>query len=206
MENDRRYFIAGLFIIVLSVGAMLAFMWLAGSERRDDVLYRINFTESVSGLAVGEAVKYRGVDVGTVKSMALDATDPRLVEVSVSLRKTAPVKTDTKAMLKLKGITGGVFVELSGGSPNTGTLLAATKEGEVPEIPSEKSSLTTALDKLPIVIEKLSAMEGQAKKVLNDVSGLTAKVKEDPSVLIWGPKDQKPGKAEAPRKTRPDER
>ena len=204
MENDKRYFITGLFIIVLSVGALLAFMWLAGPERRDDVMYRINFSESVSGLAVGEAVKYRGVDVGTVKSMALGATDPRLVEVWVSLRKEAPVKTDTKAMLKLKGITGGVFVELSGGSPKTETLLAATKEGEVPEILSEKSSLTTALDKLPVVIEKLSAMEDQAKKVLTDVSGLTAKVKEDPSVLIWGSKDKKPDKAETPRKTRPD--
>ena len=204
MENDKRYFIAGLFIIVLSVGALFAFMWLAGSERRDDVMYRISFSESVSGLAVGEAVKYRGVDVGTVKSMALDASDPRLVQVSVSLRRQAPVKTDTKAMLKLKGITGGVFVELSGGLPKSGTLLAATKDGEVPEIPSEKSSLTTALDKLPIVIEKLSVLEDQAKKVMNDVSGLTAKVKENPSVLIWGPKDQKPDKVETPRKTRPD--
>ena len=204
MENDKRYFIAGLFIIVLSVGAILAFMWLAGSERRDDVLYRISFTESVNGLAVGEAVKYRGVDVGTVKSMALDATDPRLVEVSVSLRKQAPVKTDTKATLKLKGITGGVFVELSGGSPKTETLLAATKAGEVPEIPSEKSSFTSAIDKLPMMIEKFSAVEDQAKKVLNDVSGLTAKVKENPSILIWGPKDSKPEKAETPRKTRPE--
>ena len=61
MENDKRYFVAGLFIIVLSVGAALAFMWLAGSDRRDDVLYRIRFNESVSGLAVGEVVKYRGV-------------------------------------------------------------------------------------------------------------------------------------------------
>ena len=199
MENDKRYFIAGLFIIGLSVGTMLAFMWLAGSERRDDVMFRIKFTESVSGLAVGEAVKYRGVNVGTVKSMALDTSDPRLVEVSVSLRKQAPIKTDTKAMLKLKGITGGVFVELSGGSPNTETLLAVTKVGEVPEIPSEKSSLTTALDKLPQVIEKFSAVEDQAKKVLNDVSGLAAKVKEDPSVLIWGAKDPKPDKAQTPR-------
>ena len=38
MENDKRYFIAGLFIIVLSVGAALIFMWLSGSERRDDVI------------------------------------------------------------------------------------------------------------------------------------------------------------------------
>ena len=38
METDRHYFFEGLFIIVLSVGAALAFVWLSGSEHRDDVL------------------------------------------------------------------------------------------------------------------------------------------------------------------------
>ena len=205
MENDKRYFIAGLFIIVLTVGAALSFMWLSGSERRDDVMYRIRFNESVSGLTIGEIVKYRGVDVGTVKTLALDAADPRVVEVGVSLRKESPVKTDTKAVLKLKGVTGGLFVELNGGTPNTEALVAVTPAGETPVIAAEKSSLTAAMDQLPRVIEKFSAMEDQAKKVLKDVGGLTAKVKENPSVLLWGSKDKdkdKEKKAEpvAPRK------
>ena len=202
MENDKRYFVAGLFIIVLSVSAALAFMWLAGSERRDDVMYRIRFNESVSGLAVGEVVKYRGVDVGTVKSLALDASDPRLVEVAVHLRKETPVKTDTKAMLKLKGITGNMFIELNGGLPKSESLVAATKEGDIPEIASEKSSLTNAMEQLPRVIEKFSAVEDQAKKVLKDVSGLTADVKANPSVLIWGPKKDKTPEPVNPGKTR----
>ena len=201
METDKRYFVAGLFIIAISLGVALAFIWLAGSERRDDVLYRIRFTESVSGLALGESVKYRGVDVGTVKTMALDPIDPRIVDVGISLRKEAPVKTDTKATLKLKGITGGVFVELNGGTPKAGTLVAATPTGEVPLIASEKSSLTTAIDQLPRVVEKFSAIEDQAKKVLTDVGSFTEKVKENPSLLLRRPKEKdkepvsgKPGK------------
>lgn len=201
METDKRYFVAGLFIIVISLGVALAFMWLAGSARRDDVLYRIRFTESVSGLALGESVKYRGVDVGTVKTMALDPVDPRAVDVGVSLRKDAPVKTDTKAMLKLKGITGGVFVELNAGNPKSELLVAATAPGEVPVIAAEKSSLTTAIDQLPRVVEKFSAIEDQAKTVLKDVSGFAEKVKENPSLLLRRPKekDKEPVGAE-PRK------
>src|SRR5207248_11337122 len=99
METDRHYFIEGLFVIVLSVAAAFFFVWLASSGHRDDVLYRIHFTESVSGLAVGDAVKYRGVDIGTVKAMAIDSADPRLVQVDIKARKDAPVKTDTKATL-----------------------------------------------------------------------------------------------------------
>jgi phospholipid/cholesterol/gamma-HCH transport system substrate-binding protein len=190
METDRHYFIEGLFIIVLSIGAALAFVWLSGSGHRDDVVYRIHFNESVSGLSLGDPVKFRGVDIGTVKTMNLDLTDPQLVQVDVALRKNAPVKTDTKASLKLKGITGVVFIELNGGSANAKTLLAATPEGQVPEITSEKSALTTTLEALPKAIDKFLALENQTKKVLSDVGAVTSSIKENPSQLIFPSKSK----------------
>ena len=190
METDKHYFIEGLFIIGFSIATALFFVWLAGSGHRDDVPYRIHFAESVSGLSLGDPVKYRGVDIGTVKAMALDPVDPRRVQVDVNLRKEAPIKTDTKATLKLKGITGVVFIELSGGSPEAGSLLASTAQGQIPEIPSEKSSLNAFLDQLPKVIEKFSAIEDQAKKVVTEVGGLTTKIKENPSLLLRRPKEK----------------
>jgi len=192
METDRHYFFEGLFIIGLAAAAVLFFIWLTSAGHRDDVLYRIHFAESVSGLALGDPVKYRGVDVGSVKAMAIDPADPRLVQVDVRLRKDAPVKTDTKATLKLRGITGVVFIELDGGSANAKSLLAATPEGQVPEIPSEKSSLSTVLDQLPIVIEKFSSIETQTKKVLTDVGEVTGKIKENP-LLSRSKKESKRG-------------
>jgi phospholipid/cholesterol/gamma-HCH transport system substrate-binding protein len=190
METDKHYFIEGLFIIGLSIAAAFFFVWLGSSGHRDDVLYRIHFTESVSGLALGDPVKFHGVDVGTVKFMALDPDDPRRVQVDVRLRKEAPVKTDTKASLTLKGITGVVLIELDGGAPNAKTLLAATPEGQVPEIPSEKSSLATAMDQLPKVIEQFSAIEKQTKKVMSDVGEVTERVKDSPVMKIFPSKDK----------------
>ena len=190
METDKHYFVEGLFIIALLAGAALFSVWLVSSGHRDDVLYRIHFAESVSGLALGDPVKYRGVDVGTVKAMALDPADPRQVQVEVKLRKNAPVKTDTRATLKLKGLTGTVFIELSGGSAAATSLLAATPEGQIPEIPSEKSSLAAIVDELPKLIAKFSAIEDKTNKVVADVSGLTNKLKENPSLLIWPSKDK----------------
>src|SRR5215813_10973715 len=159
METDKHYFFEGLFIVVFAVGAALFFVWLTNTGHRDDVTYRIHFAESVSGLAVGDPVKFRGVDVGTVKAMALDSDDPRLVRVDVRLRKDTPVKTDTRAMLKLKGITGVVFIELNGGSPQAQSLVAATGDGRIPEIASEKSSLNAFLDELPKVVERFAHLE-----------------------------------------------
>lgn len=196
METDRHYFFEGLFIIVLAVGAALAFVWLSGSGHRDDVLYRIHFDESVSGMAPGDPVKFRGVDVGTVKAMQLDLADPQRVQVDVALRKDAPVKTDTKAHLKLKGITGVVFIELDGGSPEAKTLVAATPKGQVPEIPSEKSTLTTLVEALPKAVERFLAIENQTKKVLTDVGAVTGSIKENPSQLIFGSKSKTPSSGE----------
>jgi len=190
METDRRYFLEGLFVIGFAIAAAFFFVWLAGTEHRDDVLYRIHFGQSVSGLSKGDAVKFSGVDIGTVEAMALDPSDPQRVQVDIKLRKEAPVKTDTKATLKLKGITGVVYIELEGGNANAKTLLAATSEGQIPEIRSEKSSLTTVIDELPKVVERFAAIENQTKKVLSDVGQTTSKIKEDPTVLLKGPKEK----------------
>jgi phospholipid/cholesterol/gamma-HCH transport system substrate-binding protein len=200
METDNHYFIEGLFVIGVSIAAALFAVWLVGTGHRDDVLYRIHFAESVSGLAIGDPVKFRGVDVGTVKAITLDPADPRLVQVDIGLRKEAPIKADTRATLKLKGITGVVFIELNGGTPGAPTLLASTRDGQIPEIPAEKSTLTAVLDLLPKLLEKFSSIENQVTKVVTDIGGVTSDIKENPSVLLWGPKGKTaPGSESTPR-------
>jgi len=191
MESDKRYFIEGLFVIGFSVAMAFFFVWLTRSGNKDDVLYRIHFAESVSGLSVGDPVKYLGVDVGMVKSMAIKADDPTRVEVDIKLRQDAPIKTDTKATLQFKGITGTYYIELGGGSVAAKTLVAATPAGQVPEIPSKKSTVNTLLEQLPIVVAKFSALEDQAKTVLSNMGAATAKIKENPSLLLRRPKEDK---------------
>jgi phospholipid/cholesterol/gamma-HCH transport system substrate-binding protein len=194
MEPDKRYFLEGLFILVLATAMGVAFIWLSRSGQSDDIVYRIHFAESVAGLSVGDPVKFHGVDVGSVKAMALDAKDSRLVEVDVRLRRDAPVKTDTKASLKLKGITGVVLIELNGGSASAKSLVEATPPGEIPEIPYEKGKLAALLDSLPKAIDSIASLGGQAKKVLSDMGAAasdiketSAKVKQDPTLLLRRP-------------------
>ena len=187
METDKHYFFEGLFIIGFSIAAAIFAVWLGSTGRHDDVLYRIHFPDSVSGLTAGDPVKYRGVDVGTVKSMMIDPDNSRLVRVDVRLRKETPVKTDTKASLEMKGITGVVFIELNGGDPAAQTLLAVTPPDTIPEIPSEKTGLKAMLDDLPKLVQKFSSIEDQVKKVVTGVGALTDKVKANPSLLFRRP-------------------
>ena len=119
--------------------------------------------------------------------MIIDPDNSRLVIIDVRLRKETPVKTDTRASLAMKGITGVVFIELNGGDPVAKTLLAVTPPDKIPEIPSEKTGLKAMLDELPKVVEKFSAIEDQLKKVVTSVGGVTEKVKADPSLLLRRP-------------------
>jgi phospholipid/cholesterol/gamma-HCH transport system substrate-binding protein len=212
MESDKHYFIEGLFIIGFTLAAAFFAIWLGSPGRHDDVIYHIHFAESVSGLAVGDPVKYHGVEVGTVKALKLDPDNARKVLIEVRLRKETPVMTDTKASLELKGITGVVFIELSGGDPKAQTLLAVTPQGKVPEIPSEQVGLKAMLEELPTMVkkfeatadkfagmadkfsgmaQKFSAVGDQTKKVMTGVGELTEKVKENPSLLLRRPKENK---------------
>ena len=191
MESDKKYFLEGLFVIVLSIALALFFVWLGRTGNKDDVLYRIYFEESVSGLNLGDPVKYLGVDIGLVDALAINPEDPGQVQVDVKLRKDAPIKTDTRATLQFKGITGAYFIELKGSSEDAKTLLSVTEPGEIPQIESKKSTFNTLMEELPKVVAKFSAIEDQTKKVVSDIGVVTAKVKENPSLLLRRPKKNK---------------
>lgn len=191
MESDKKYFLEGLFVIVLSIALALFFVWLGRTGNKDDVLYRIHFEESVSGLNLGDPVKYLGVDIGLVDALAIDPEDPSQVQVDVKLHKDAPIKTDTRATLQFKGITGAYFIELKGSTEKAKTLLSVTEPGEIPEIESKKSTFNTLMEELPKVVAKFSAIEDQTKKVVSDIGEVTAKVKENPSLLLRRPKRNK---------------
>ena len=178
MENDKHYFFEGLFIVVLALAGAGFALWISNYGHRDDIVYRIHFAQSVGGLALGDPVKVNGVDMGTVKTMVVDAEDPKQVTVDIRMRKEAPIKTDTKAQLKLKGFTGVVYIELSGGTADAQNLVAATPAGSIPEIPSEKSALAEVLDQLPTIVHKFSGVEDQVKKVATDVGAVTGKLRD----------------------------
>ena len=76
MKTDRQT-VVGVFVLggaLLAVGAILLFgKFHVGSTSRR---YAIVFQDSISGLAVGAPVNFRGVRVGSVLSIALEF-DPK---------------------------------------------------------------------------------------------------------------------------------
>ena len=89
--------------------------------------------ESVAGLSVNSTVKYRGVDVGRVKEIALSPENPEEVRLVLDIDRGTPIKTDTIAVLETQGLTGLATLNLTGGSRDAPPL-QATEGQEYPVI------------------------------------------------------------------------
>jgi phospholipid/cholesterol/gamma-HCH transport system substrate-binding protein len=166
METDKNYFLVGLFVITLILGGMGFSLWLTSAGKGDYNHYRIRFAESVSGLNKESAVKFRGVDIGSVEKISIDLKDSKLIQVDIRVLKSTPIKTDTTATLKLYGITGEIYIELSGGSHDAPELKG--KENELPEIHAKPSSIDVISNGLPRLLEKANHVADQLSKIFSN--------------------------------------
>ncbi|MDC8011680.1 MlaD family protein [Tahibacter soli] len=145
METRASYVLIGAFTLTVFIAALLFVMWIGKlSLDREWDYYDIVFKEAVTGLTVGGAVQYNGIQVGDVRKLSLANDDPRQVVIRVRLFGGTPVKTDTKASLNLVGLTGVTVIQLSGGSPAAPRLTAAAGD-EYPRIVADASALQTLL-------------------------------------------------------------
>ena len=168
MNAKTNYTFVGAFVL-LSVALMTYFViWmLQPTHKQDTQLYRIEFSESVSGLNVDSPVKFRGVTVGKVSSIMISPTNVEKIEVTVSVLKSTPIKTDTVATLKAQGITGLSYIDLSRGSDAT-PMLKTESKSTIPVIPSAPSFFVTLERSFGSVSENLPELLLRIKALLGD--------------------------------------
>ncbi len=158
MEPRVNYILVGIFVIVLTMAAIVVALWLASDIRLTRYhSYRTYFHDSVAGLNPNAPVKYRGVNVGRVEKMRIDPEDPTRIEVMMDIAADTPIRSDTYALLKLQGLTGIAYIELEGegkGEP----LPSPMPDGSVPTIASRSSAynrLEEALGRAALTVEEV---------------------------------------------------
>jgi phospholipid/cholesterol/gamma-HCH transport system substrate-binding protein len=141
METRAPYVVVGGFVVVLVAGLVVAVLWFAQVQYREQLsYYDIYFTGSVTGLTPGSTVRYNRIPVGRVGEIKLDPVDPNQVRVTVELQGGTAIKSDTVAALELQGLAGGAFVNLTGGTREAPPL--SRQPGErYPVIASRPSGL-----------------------------------------------------------------
>ena len=167
METKASYLIVGTFSLVLLIGLVSAVLWLAGVELDEEfAYYDMYFEGSVTGLKVGNPVRYRGVPVGVVTDMKINPQNVEQVKVTIEVPNETPVKEDAIAALEFQGITGVAFVQITGGTQDAPDLKRIPGQGN-PVIKSKPSQLQEVIDAAPELINKFIALIGSANELLN---------------------------------------
>lgn len=166
METRAHHVLIGLFT-VLGIGAALLFaLWLARPAADHTEVYDVVFREPVTGLTVGSAVRYNGIQVGRVEQLRLDPEDPRQVRARIEVAPHTPIRENTRAQLRLAGITGGTEIHLSGGSPDSPPL---TRAGDrVPRLVAEPSMLSQITGGSEQLFERILRLVDRADRILSD--------------------------------------
>lgn len=168
METRANYIIVGLFVLLLALSGLGFVVWIAKIQIDQEFAhYDIVFEDAVTGVKEGSPVRYKGVGVGEVLFVDLDPTEPTRIRVRIEVQKRTPVRADTKATLELEGLTGGRYVQLTGGSPDAQPI-PMDQGWEVPEIPSESSSFEQLLEGAPEVINNANALLVKVQRLFSN--------------------------------------
>ena len=166
MEAKVNFVVVGVFVIVLTTALIAGVLWLSSGKyyRKNSEVYETYMSESVSGLNLDAPVRYRGVDVGHVRRIALAPGNVEQVQVTLDIDPGTPIKEDTVAVLQTQGLTGISYVELTGGHRDAPPLKARAGE-TVPVIKSGaslmnrlESSSTVLLDNLNRASDNINAL------------------------------------------------
>jgi phospholipid/cholesterol/gamma-HCH transport system substrate-binding protein/paraquat-inducible protein B len=162
VEESRRYFRLGLFVIV-SLAILFATLFILGGRSlfQPTFTFETYFDGSVSGLGLGSSVEFRGVPLGQVSEIATSASEYE-GDVPIEKRKgyilvraklagdadqvaqwrdevSAYIARGLRAQTQLAGITGQQIVALDFLDPDKNPPLEIDWEPEFPYVPSAPS-------------------------------------------------------------------
>ena len=176
--------------VLVAMAAVIGFaIWLTGfSVNKQYDIYEVAFEGGVRGLSQGSEVRFNGLGVGEVTSLAYDRDDPNLVLADIQVNERTPIDVNATAKLTPLGLTGLNYIEITPGL-DAGALLMVDMPGRgTKRIVGEASSVDeilmgggdvvvaaqTALSRVNLLLstENLEAFSS----VLKNVENITASV------------------------------
>lgn len=164
MEAKTNYTLVGLIVVILTIGLLAAALWLSvGFQQKQYKIYAVYMHEAVSGLSEESAVKYNGVQVGSVFKIELSSIDPQEVKILLNIEKGTPITTSTSATLISQGITGTTFVGLSASSSDLTPLqkIPAEPYPIIPTKPSLFNQIDSVIKQVSDNVNKVSIRLGE---------------------------------------------
>ena len=168
METKANYVAVGAFVLACVIGLVVTILWLAGVQYSQEyAYYQSYFKGAVTGLGKGTITRYNGIEVGRVTNLEFDPTDPQRVIVTMQVQPNLNIRDDSTASIESQGLTGGTYVEISGGTAGA-PLLVAQGDQRYPVIRTSQSTFAQLEQTAPQVVAKLNVAASRLNDLLND--------------------------------------
>jgi phospholipid/cholesterol/gamma-HCH transport system substrate-binding protein len=180
MENHTSQFKIrlGLFILV-GIGLFVLGIFIIGKQKNlFNPVFKLtaNF-RNVSGLQVGNNIRFSGISIGTVDNVAIINDSTVRVEMLIKKEVQKFIKTDTKASVGSEGIIGDKIVVLSQGNSSNkivkeGQMIASTEPIETDailksvKVTAENAAIATA--EIASLVKKINNGEGTLGRLIQD--------------------------------------
>ena len=159
MENRAYALAVGLFTLLLGAGVVFAAMWLSGDTERREI-YQLESRYPVTGLNPQAPVRFRGVEVGRVESIAFSRDQARTIVLTVSVKSDTPITRGTYAQLGSQGVTGLAYVILD-------------DDGDKPELLSPAAS---AQARIPVRQSYFDEIAGTGRHLVADANNVAKRL------------------------------
>ncbi len=168
----------GLFIITGLALFILAIFLIGRQKNLFDPVFRLATRfNNVSGLQVGNTVRFSGINVGTVDNIRI--INDTTVQVNMLIKKDVQkfIKADSEAGIGSEGIIGDRILVITNGSPDAkivrdGQLLASYEPVETDAIMAglqeTVANASFATDQIGEVIYKINNGNGTLGRLIND--------------------------------------
>lgn len=177
--NKLSYFKVGLFVIAASVIVIIGVILLGvGSVFKKNTLVETYIDESVQGLDVGSAVKFRGVPIGNVEKISLTSVEyhtrkryvlvrvgivPTMLEIPFADPDQSGFKLEVERGLRFRlaaqGLTGVAYIEADYADPQRNPPLEIDWQPRYPYVPSTLSRITQLSESVENILRSIEAVD-----------------------------------------------
>ncbi len=193
MASKNAALRAGMFVIFAIVGLLAVVFFLSGSVLHPGEPYETYFSESVQGLDIGTAVKFRGVTIGKITDIGLVtaeypppngeeknenvyrqvvvrfSVDPRKLGEAVNIQQS--IAHGLRVQITPQGITGLAYLEVTFVSSAQYPVQTTPWTPDSPVLPSIPSTLTQVQDAVEQLLSSFSKVN--LGKMVGDLTQLT---------------------------------
>lgn len=166
-EKSNNYKIRlGMFIIV---GLLLFFtaIFLIGRQQNlfDPTFRLLSDFKNVSGLQVGNTVRFSGINVGTVENISIVNDTTVRVEMFVKKDVQKFVRTDSRISIGSEGVIGDRVLTISAGSPSAKTVADGQKLAS-----NEPTETDAIIESLAVTADNAAVASGELSEMLTNIN------------------------------------